>query len=493
MMEERTMKKHILSIAMLLAAGIPVLAQTSYLEEIKINNREVVKTDDRQARVSMEINLDDLDIKRQHSLRVVPVLVSADGANEVELPPFVISGKVRHRVNSRVEKLEKEDLYPGTVAEVRRKNHSQQAFMYEASVPFKRWMVGGDLRLKGDVTGCAACGEGNETAYTGEVFPPMNPAYYNPFIQPKEETVKRRSETRAARLQFRQDSHQIKETYRENRAELAKVRESLTLVKDNNDLTITGIYVTGYASPEGTFDYNMKLSERRAKAFTEYMKDDMKTIDPSLYHVSWKGEDWEGVRKEVEKHPQLLKQAEVLDIIDHCGDDKDACEEQLKALVPPEIYVRLLNEMYGPVRRNEYRIEYNVRHFDLEEGKQMIKTRPELMSVSEIQQVADSYGKGSEEYIRCLMAGAKAYPDNVTAVNNAALALLEAGRTDEAVALLEKAPADGALLNMLGVAYAKQGAYAKAESAFEQAVAKGFAKSGENLKMLKAYVDYIAE
>ena len=58
MMEERTMKKHILSIAMLLAAGIPVLAQTSYLEEIKINNREVVKTDDRRARVSMEINLE---------------------------------------------------------------------------------------------------------------------------------------------------------------------------------------------------------------------------------------------------------------------------------------------------------------------------------------------------------------------------------------------------------------------------------------------------
>lgn len=492
-MEERTMKKHILSIAMLLAAGIPALAQTSYLEEIKIENREVVKTDDRRVRVIMRVNLDELDIKRQHALRVVPVLVSADGTQEMELPPFVVSGKVRDKVNSRVEKLEKEELYPESVAQVRRKNHSNQGFEYEASVPFKRWMVGGDLRLKGEVTGCAACGAGNETAYTGNVLPPMTPAYYSPFIQPKEETVKRRSETRAARLQFRQDSHQIKEAYRENRAELAKVRESLTLVKENGDLTITGIYVTGYASPEGTFAYNMKLSERRAKAFTAYMKDEMKSIDPSLYHVSWKGEDWEGVRKEVEKHPQLLKQAEVLDIIDHCGDDKDACEEQLKALIPPEIYVRLLNEMYGPVRRNEYRIEYNVRHFDLEEGKQMIKTHPELMSVSEIQQVADSYGKGSDAYITSLLAGARTYPENVTAVNNAALALLEAERTDEAVALLEKAPADGALLNMLGVAYAKQGAYAQAASAFEQAVAKGFAKSGENLALLKQYVDYMAE
>lgn len=237
----------------------------------------------------------------------------------------------------------------------------------------------------------------------------------------------------------------------------------------------------------------MKLSERRAKAFTEYMKDDLKSVDPKLYHVDWKGEDWEGLRAEVVKHPQLLKIDEVLNIIDNCGDDKDACEEQLKALVPPEIYKRLLNEMYGPVRRNEYRIEYNVRHFDLAEGKEMIKTRPDLMSVSEIQQVADSYGKGSPEYIDCLMRGAKAYPNDVTAVNNAAMALIDANRTDEAIRLLENAPAEGELLNMKGVAYAKAGQYDKASQAFSEAQAKGYSQAGENLTLLKQYVEYMAE
>lgn len=237
----------------------------------------------------------------------------------------------------------------------------------------------------------------------------------------------------------------------------------------------------------------MKLSERRAKAFTEYMKDDLKSVDPKLYHVDWKGEDWAGLREEVVKHPQLLKIDEVLNIIDNCGDDKDACEEQIKALVPPEIYKRLLNEMYGPVRRNEYRIEYNVRHFDLAEGKEMIKTRPDLMSVSEIQQVADSYGKGSPEYIDCLMRGAKAYPNDVTAVNNAALALMEANRTDEAIRLLENAPEDGSLLNMKGVVYAKAGQYDKASQAFSAAKAKGFSQAGENLTLLKQYVEYMAE
>lgn len=493
MMEERTMKKYIISLAFILAAGIPVLGQTSYLSEIKIVNREVVKTGYRQANVKMTVSLDDLDMKNQHSLRVVPVILSADGSQQQELPSFVINGKVRDKVQQRTEAFEDTNLNPDAVVKVRRKNGTAQTLDYDASVPFKRWMIGGDLRLRAYVTGCALCDEGDENTSTGDIFPPMTPAYYSPFLHPKEEIVKRRSETRSARLQFRQDSHRIDPKFKNNAAELDTVRNSITLVKDNNDLTITGIYVTGYASPEGTFAYNMKLSERRAKAFTEYMKDDLKNVDPKLYHVDWKGEDWAGLSEEVLKHPKLLKIDEVLNIIDNCGDDKDACEEQIKALVPPEIYQRLLNEMYGPVRRNEYRIEYNVRHFDLAEGKELIRSRPDLMSVSEIQQVADSYGKGSPEYIDCLMRGVKAYPNDVTAVNNAALALMEANRTDEAIRLLENAPEDGGLLNMKGVAYAKAGQFDKASQAFTAAKARGFGQAGENLTLLKQYVEYMAE
>lgn len=487
------MKKYILSFVFVLAAGVPVWGQTSYLSEIKIVDREVVKTGDRQANVKMTLSLDGLDIKNQHSLCVVPVILSADGSQEQELPCVVINGKVRDKVQQRTEAFEHIDFNPGAVAKVRRKNGTAQSIEYDASVPFKRWMIGGNLQLRGYVTGCVQCNDGDETATTGDIFPPMTPVYYSPFIQPKEETVKRRSETRSARLQFRQDSHRIDPRYKNNRAELDTVRNSIALVENNNDLTITGIYVTGYASPEGTFAYNMKLSERRAKAFTEYMKDDLKEVNPQVYHVDWKGEDWAGLREEVVKHPDLFKSEEVLDIIDNCGDDKDACEEQLKALVPPEIYQRLLNEMYPAVRRNEYRIEYNVRHFTVAEGREMIKIHPELMSVSEIQQVADSYGKGSPEYVDCLVRGAQAYPNDMTAVNNAALALMEANRTDEAIRLLDNAPAEGELLNMRGVVYIKAGELEKAGQAFSEAQAKGYSQAGENLSQLKQYMEYMAE
>lgn len=161
--------------------------------------------------------------------------------------------------------------------------------------------------------------------------------------------------------------------------------------------------------------------------------------------------------------------------------------------MPAAVYTKLVNEVYAPVRRNEYRIEYNVRHFTIEEGRKMITESPQLMSVSEIHKVADSYGKGTPQYIDCLLTGAKTYPQDVTAVNNAALALLEAQRAGEAVALLEKAPQDGALLNMLGTAYVKNGQPEKAVEAFGRASKAGYAPAAENLKALQAYLDLMAE
>ncbi len=486
------MKKQIISLAFLLACS-GAYSQTSYLREISINHSNVEKIAGRQVKVTFDADLSELDMKRQQSLRIVPVLISEDGYQKVELPAFIINGKVRDKANARTKALHGATPNADALFTVRRKNGTAQTVSYETAVPFKRWMIGGNLQLHSYTTGCAECKEGNETGYLGNVLPPMEATYAYPFIQPKEEEVKHRSETRTARLQFRQGSSAIEKQYKQNANELNEVKQSIELVKENTDLTITGIYVTGYASPEGGFDFNMKLSERRAKAFTEYIKDDLSSTDPKLYHVDWKGEDWEGLRAELNRHPEVQERAIIMDVINGCDDDKDACEQQIRKTVSAEAYRQLLNEVYPPIRRNEYRIEYNVRHFNLEEGKKMIATRPDLMSVNEIQQVADSYGKGSTRYIECLQAGAKAYPQDITMQNNTALALIEAGRTQEAIDLLKKAPQDAALQNILGVAYMKQGNTEDARSMFRQAASAGNAQAQANLKMLEDYIEYYAE
>ena len=203
------------------------------------------------------------------------------------------------------------------------------------------------------------------------------------------------------------------------------------------------------------------------------------------------GEDWAGLREEVQKHPRLLKIDEVLAIIDGCEGDQDACEEKIKALVPPTIYQRLLNEMYGPLRRNDYRIEYNVRNFNLEEARELIRTNPKLLSQNEMYQVAGSYPKDSKEYREAMEIAARTYPDDPVALGNAAATCLAAKDARAAISLLEGKKLDAAAMNTLGVAYAESGEYEKAKSTLEEAARAGNADAKENLKQVIKVIEQL--
>lgn len=207
-MEENEMKRHIFLFTLLLTAGSATLAQTNYLSQIKIEKQRTEKTDDRKLSVKMNFNLDELDIKRQHSLTLIPVITSADGSREQELTPLVVNGRVRNKVMKRKVALGYRENV-NNITTIQRRNGASQQVAYETYIPFKRWMANGNLNIKGVVTGCAECDEGNETAYMGGIMPVREPVFVSPFIAPKEETVKRRSETRTARLQFRHGKYKV--------------------------------------------------------------------------------------------------------------------------------------------------------------------------------------------------------------------------------------------------------------------------------------------
>lgn len=475
------MKKTILLLGWILAECPLMWGQIHYLEDVVLENRAIEKVG-HNVKVSADIRLDGMKLNRQQALRLVPVLVSNDGMHQQELEPVLIEGKVRSKVNARKQALG-EMTEDGNSVRIRRENRKSQTVNYHTETVFNSWMVNGRLELRAYVTGCAECNEGDEVLFAGEILPYRDPQFgLAAFMQPTEETVKRRNEVQTARLQYRQNSHNILPKYKNNRDELDKVQASINAVKENSDLTITGIYVTGYASPEGPVAYNLDLSKRRAQKFAQYVQKENPDLAQSLWHVDWIGEDWNGLRAVVEKYSNLLKQDEVLRIINECNGDQDACEEKIKALVPAEIYQRVQNEMYGPLRRNEYRIEYNVRHFDLQEARELLKSRPDLLSIAEIQKVADSYGRNTEQYRDALKVAVRTYPDNTVARYNAALAEVETGHYTEAITLLKDVE-EGAMLNLLGIAYFKKEQFEESERAFRKAIEAGYAGAADNLRM----------
>ncbi len=499
------MKKIITLLAALVLCSVAVHAgekEVSYLPEISISNKTLVK-EGRQVTLTMDIDMSGLRMGSQHTLALTPVLISKDGSRELEFPPVVVDGKVRDRIYLRSQVLESVDVPPmhdeNAKVIMRRNNREEQTYSYESSVPYERWMLDGRVELREEVHGCVNCEEGEsvQPEFLAGVLPTYIPHYTVGTIEPEPEPVKVREESRTARIQFRVNKYDILPNYKNNRAELDTVINSILLVKNNADVTITGIYIDGYASPEGKIANNMVLSRNRANSLSDYIRKTTK-VEESLFNVAWHGEDWDGFKRmmlEDNRLPGLHRRDEVVKILEECTEDSDECQKKIEALTPrSEVYTVILDNLYPELRRNEYRIVYDVRNFNLEEAREMIHKRPDLLSLREMYMVAGSYEKGSAEYQKAMDIAAKHYPNSPAVLNDKVLDLMAAEDYKSVVDLLEESRLtdyNPTLLNALGVAYTRVGDPYKAENTFKLAADAGSADAKVNLEQVQKVIDQL--
>lgn len=92
------------------------------------------------------------------------------------------------------------------------------------------------------------------------------------YIMPQPEAVKQRAEEGTARLNFDVDKYDIRPDFRNNAAELRKIRETIDLVRNDKDVKLTGIYLHGYASPDGPYAHNAELAKNRTCALENTLR-----------------------------------------------------------------------------------------------------------------------------------------------------------------------------------------------------------------------------
>lgn len=471
----------------------------SYLDAIRFEDRNIAK-DGRTVCLSMDIILDSTKIRTQHTVSLTPVMVSADGRMEQPFGTVIVDGRTRHKVFLRRDRLDgTQPQRDSALAIIQRKNRTEQEYVYVSEIPYSSWMLDGSIRIDECVKGCADCGEGESRKVLEDpVLPKFIPQWKTGRIEPEPEPIKRREESRIARLQFKWDRADIIPWWKDNRAVLDTVTASIALVKEKDYVEITGIYVGGYASPEGTWEYNRKLSQRRVGSFMEYISGH-NDIDAGLIQGEWYGEDWAGFREALEKS-SFPKKDKVIEIIDTYTEDRNLCERMMLKAITRQEYVWLLRNIYPYLRHCTYRVEYMVKNFDLEEARRTIYDRPQDLNLNEIYKVAGSYDKDTEEYAYAMAVAAEYYPDSPAVLNDRALQALETGDAASAVGTLEGKVTAGdesltgkeaELLNTLGVAYARAGQYDRARDAFEAASATGNDDATHNLTQLLNVLDQL--
>ncbi|WP_419032627.1 DUF3868 domain-containing protein [Dysgonomonas gadei] len=484
-----------ISIIFLLSVlAMPLMAQQIYNGQINIASGEMTREGD-FLYVHMIVDLSDLKLDKSRSLTLTPILTN--GSHDMELPDILINGTARHKAYLRSQALEgDQNVNKSSYSVVKLDKKSKGQLHYKQTIPYEKWMDTAHLDIKEDLCGCGGHEQEVAVERVIENVPQLSVAPYVmvpqlAYIQPKVEDVKLRKEQWETYLDFPVNKTNILPGYMGNPVELSKIEEMLKAVKADNNLTVTRIHIIGYASPEGLIANNEKLSQGRAESFKAYLTSKL-DYPADMYKVEYGGENWSGLLAALEASNMKDKDA-VIDIIRNTG-ELATRKTKLKSLDNGEPYQQMLKEIYPKLRKVESHAFYNVKGFDVAEAKEIIKTRPQQLSLEEMFRIANSYQAGGNDFIDVFETAVRMFPDDEVANLNAAAAALSANNLTNAEKYLKRSNVSSPeYANNIGVLYLLSGDMDKAKAQFSKAAGSGIEAARYNLKEVEKKIEYDAQ
>ncbi len=462
------------------ASAMPATVQSSQqsiVDGVSISDLKLER-DGRYLSVDMLLDLKNLKVSRNRAVLLTPRLVN--GKDSIDLPSIGIYGRQRYYFYVRNGK----SLLTGNDEMTYRASEKPATIAYNKVIPYQKWMNGATLALYRCDYGCCNTLLAEQNGLLGrhaereEFFPQLV------YVRPQAELVKSRSLEGSAFIDFPVDRTVIYPDYRRNTVELAKIQATIDSVRDDRDVTITQVWLKGFASPESPYSHNRDLAIGRTEALKNYIT--------QLYHfgsgviaTDYEPEDWAGLRKYVEKS-NLNHKYEILSLIDS-DLDPDKKEHKIKATYPDE-YRFLLQNCYPALRHTDYRIAYDIRGYsDAEEIERIMNTRPRNLSMNEFYLVAQKYEPGTDKFSEVFETAVRMYPDDEIANLNAANAAMRRGDNAAAKRYLEKAGDSPEAVYARGALAVRLEDYDTARRYLTRAKALGVEQAAETLEELENY------
>ena len=478
------MKKYIIAAIILLSTVLPGFVQASNLFEI--DRGVIVEMHEFRERgdslyIVYSVHMDRRAIVRWRGMSLTPSVEA--GARQVFLPSFVVLGSNKDRVLTRYYTNHRFDMPNFDIDDWR----TASSFRYRIAVPYQAWMDDAELIIHREIQTYRARSRFDSFALNNRVELEPRVAYQ---VQPRVEIVMPAREPKIlersgqAFLDFPVGQHTILPNFRRNPVELARIQDAVRVVVSNPDAQLQSIYIRGYASPEGTAASNQRLSENRAIALQNHLRN-MFNLPVNVFRTSAGGEDWDGlVRLLNENRVFVQNQDRILHIIT-TEFDLDRREAQIRA-ASPQGWTVMLNTLFPYLRRADYRIYYTIRDYSVEDAINLIDRNPRDLSHYEMFLVAEYYGRGSERANLIITdVILQFFPDDELAHNNAAALQIQRGDLALARVHLERAGNSGAALNNRGVLALLEGNLERAEDYLVRAQAAGSEDAAHNRNELR--------
>ena len=440
--------------------------------------------------IDMNFILKDVKVRTAHGVDFIPQVVAP--ANTYNLPKVSVKGKDEYlayerRLSLMSAKEKRKHVAPYLVKKSNKRTNDTIRYRYV--LPYESWMADAKLNVQRDECGCGESTLMSVQPVIDQVTLEriLSPYIVNPhfaYVEPKVEVVKSREIQAECFLDFEVNKINIRPEYMNNPRELAKIRVMIDDLKLDPSIKVNRLDIIGYASPEGTLATNKRLSEGRAMALRDYLASRY-DFPRNQYHIIFGGENWDGLIDALETLDMDYKN-EVLDIIQDIPIEKGRETKlmQLRGGVP---YRYLLKNVFPSLRVAICKVNYDIKNFNVDEAKEVIKKRPQNLSLNEMFLVANTYPKGSQEFIDVFETAVRMYPDSEIANMNAATAALSRNDLISAERYLKKMESQEywpEYNNAMGILTLLKGDYELAEEYLNKARELGLDVATDNLEEL---------
>ncbi len=291
---------------------------------------------------------------------------------------------------------------------------------------------------------------------------------------------------------------------------------------DRDAMNLKNVEVSAYASPDGGFELNEKLANKRQQNTETYVKDQLKKANvEGEVETSYTAQDWEGFQKLVAA--SSIQDKDVIVRVLSMYKDPQEREQQIRNM--SHGFKELADGILPELRRSRLIINYETVGRSDEQIMAQLKSDPAKLSVEELLYAA-SLAKSNAEKEDIYKTTTRCYPNDSRAYNNLAalaytngnyseaqqllnkantlngssaevnanrgLLALQQGDAKTAETLISKAATTGNVNETIGNLHLVQGNYAQAEKDFEgvnsnsaalaQIMNKNYAKAAQTLK-----------
>jgi tetratricopeptide (TPR) repeat protein len=245
----------------------------------------------------------------------------------------------------------------------------------------------------------------------------------------------------------------------------------------NPKISLKGIELSSYASPDGSVDLNTKLADSREKSASKFIKDELKkgkveqAKTDSFFSMLRTPEDWDGFKSLMEKSD--IKDKELILRVLSMYSDADVREKEIKNI--SQAYDEIKEKILPELRRSKFIVKLESIGYSDEELVAFAQSNSDTLNLEELLYTA-ALSQDNEVKAALYQKASDKYPNDVRAKNNLGWANIQLGKLDDAKAALEAAKMienNDAVKNNLGVVAILKGDLTGAEELLTSALGAG--------------------